>query len=91
MTDIQEAGGSNPPLRTMKAKLKFDLTDPDDREEHLRCVKSLDMAMALFDIKEFIRSNVKYTDKETINLEKLNDEFTDILDKRDINLDSLIS
>ncbi len=34
----------------MKATLEFDLTDPDDRMEHFRCVKSLDMAIVLFEI-----------------------------------------
>lgn len=33
-----------------KAILKFDLTDPDDRIEHMRCVKSTDMALALWQI-----------------------------------------
>ena len=34
----------------MKAKLTFDLSDSDQRMEHLRCVKSLDMALALWEI-----------------------------------------
>jgi hypothetical protein len=34
----------------MKAKLIFDLNDPDQKMEHLRCVKSLDMALALWEI-----------------------------------------
>ena len=34
----------------MKAILEFDLNDPDDRIDHLRCVKSLNMAIALSDI-----------------------------------------
>jgi hypothetical protein len=33
-----------------KAYLKFDLTDQDERMEHMRCVKALDMSLALFDI-----------------------------------------
>ena len=32
------------------ATLTFDLTDTDDRQEHLRCVKSLDMALVIWDI-----------------------------------------
>ncbi len=31
----------------MKATLEFNLNDPDDRREHLRCVKSTDMAIVL--------------------------------------------
>ena len=34
----------------MKAKLIFNLDDPDDRMAHKRHVKSLDMALALWDI-----------------------------------------
>lgn len=34
----------------MKAILKFDLTDSDDRMAHQRCIKSLDLALALWDI-----------------------------------------
>ena len=34
----------------MKAKLTFDLNDQDDRKAHLRCIKSTDMAVVLFEI-----------------------------------------
>ena len=34
----------------MEATLKFNLNDPDDKMAHLRCVKSLDMALALWEI-----------------------------------------
>ena len=34
----------------MKAKLTFDLTDPDDCMAHERCVKSTDMALVLWEI-----------------------------------------
>ena len=34
----------------MKAKLIFDLSDSDQKMEHLRCVKSTDMALALWQI-----------------------------------------
>jgi hypothetical protein len=34
----------------MKAKLTFDLNDPDQKMEHFRCIKSLDMALALWEI-----------------------------------------
>lgn len=35
----------------MKAVLEFDLNDPDDRQAHQRCVKALDMALALWEIR----------------------------------------
>lgn len=34
----------------MNAQLTFDLTDPDDRMAHLRCVKAMDMALVLWEI-----------------------------------------
>jgi len=36
----------------MKAKLKFDLNDPEERMQHMRCTKALDMAIALWDIQQ---------------------------------------
>lgn len=36
----------------MEATLKFDLNDPEQRMEHFRCTKALDMAIALFDIQQ---------------------------------------
>ena len=44
----------------MKAKLVFDLNDPDDRLEHQRMLKSTDMQIALWDISQELRSKVKY-------------------------------
>ena len=35
----------------MKAKLIFDLDNPDDRMAHMRATKSLDMAVVLFEIQ----------------------------------------
>ena len=89
MTDIQEAEGSSPSLHTMEAILKFDLTDEDDREEHLRCTKSLDMALALDDIRAYI---VKIWDEEeTVDVEILKERFFEILEHRRINTDELVS
>jgi hypothetical protein len=35
----------------MKAVLEFDLDNPDDRMAHMRAVKSLDMAIVLFELQ----------------------------------------
>ena len=35
----------------MKATLEFNLGDPDDKMAHLRCVKSLDMALVLWELQ----------------------------------------
>jgi len=39
----------------MKATIEFDLSDPDERMEHLRCVKSLGMALILWEIVHNLR------------------------------------
>ena len=66
----------------MKAILEFDLEEIGDREEHLRCVKSLDLALALWDIT----SNNKRLDREGIL-----DKMESVLNEYDINLDILVT
>jgi hypothetical protein len=48
----------------MKATLKFDLNEQDDVLSHKRCVKSLDMAIALWEVDQYLRSESKYKDNE---------------------------
>jgi hypothetical protein len=78
----------------MKANLKFDLDNPDDRVEHMRCVKATDMALMLSDIKQKIRSKLKYSEDlsedELHQWEVMQDEFYSIADDYGINLDLLI-
>ena len=42
----------------MKAKLEFDLDNPEEKKEHFRCIKSLDMACALFEIANNLRKKM---------------------------------
>lgn len=78
----------------MKAKLKFDLDNADDKIEHMRCVKATDMALMLWDIKQKIRSKLKYSndlsEDELHQWEVMQDEFYSIADDYGINLDLLI-
>ena len=66
----------------MKATLEFNLDDPDDRQAHLRCVKSLDMAIALFDI-------INNADRNVNTVEEYQDRINTLT--MNINLDELIS
>lgn len=80
----------------MKGILKYNLDDFDDRQAHLRAVKSLDLAIALFDIGNELRSKVKYvsddTSEDTIKAyEDIRDEYFRILSNYGIDLDELIS
>ena len=43
----------------MKATLSYNLNDPDDRMAHLRAVKSMDMASALFDITRNLKNKIE--------------------------------
>ena len=63
----------------MNAKLEFDLDNPDDKMEHMRCIKATDMALMLWDIKQKIRSKLKYSEDlsedELHQWEVMQDEF----------------
>lgn len=44
----------------MKATLEFNLDDVNDRMAHLRCVKSTDMAIVLFNILHNLERELEY-------------------------------
>ena len=76
----------------MEAILKFDLNDPDDRREHQRMLKSIDMQMALWDISQELRSKVRYapdsmSGDEYKAWEQAQDMFYRIINEYTINLD----
>lgn len=53
----------------MKAKLEFDLNDPDDRMEHMAAVKASDMAQLLWNIRFNLRRNI-YDEVDNMNDDK---------------------
>ena len=67
----------------MKAYLK-----PEDEQEHLRMVKSLDMALVLWDIDNWLRAQIKYHEKD---YDEVREELYRIMNEYGINLDELIS
>jgi hypothetical protein len=78
-----------------KAKLKYDLDDFDDRMAHLRAVKSLDMAMALWDITHNTKKGLEWSmeGKEIDKYEALEmvfDKIYEILEEHNIKMDDLI-
>lgn len=81
----------------MKANLKFDLDNPDDKRAHLRAIKSLDMALALWHIEANMRK--KLEDKidlwqEVFTPEMVIDAFVtelrNILDEYKIDTEDLV-
>jgi hypothetical protein len=82
-----------------KGILEFDLNDPDEVMAHLRCVKSTDMALSLWDIiyevrkgtKRELEGNEASTDAEFELHEKIFEKIFEVLEDRDIKIDNLIN
>ena len=76
----------------MKAKLTFNLEDEDDSLAFSRCAKSLEMALALWEMSNHLRSVTKYSEdeKEVEAYEKVSERFYEILAEQGINIDNLI-
>lgn len=74
----------------MKAALQFNLDDPDDSMAHLRCVRSLEITLALWTIRNKIAYAVDTSENGMIDGYELLKEMADVLTEHDINFDSLI-
>ena len=78
----------------MKAKLTFDLNDPDDRLEHERCVKSLDIALVLWELTHnFYRSLTKEFDEDDSyykGVDAVYDRLKELLYEHNVDVDKLI-
>ena len=83
----------------MKATLSYNLNDPDDRMAHLRAVKSLDMAAALFEITRNLRKKIetRFEDIDNTNndvfdgIQEVFDGIYEILVDNSIDIDELIN
>jgi hypothetical protein len=79
-----------------KATLEYDLNEPDDVMAHLRAVKSLDMALALWDIVHNTKKGLEWSlegkeiDKYD-TLELVFEKIHEILNEHNINTDELIN
>lgn len=73
----------------MKAILSFNLDDPEDKEKHLRCVKAADLCLTLWDFDQWLRSEIKYNEKE--HLQEVRDELYSKMEEYGIDLDNLIT
>ena len=74
----------------MKAIIEFEL--PEDQEEYEKANNANKMYMALWDIKQLLRSKLKYNsdglnDEQLEQWEAMRGDFFDILDNNDLKLD----
>ena len=77
----------------MKATLEFNLDDPDDKKAHLRCVKSLDMSIVLFEILTNLRksfNNHNGSQDYSDGVEDVFQSIGDLLEIHGIVIDDLI-
>lgn len=82
-----------------KAILEFDLNEPDDRKDHMRAVKSTDMALALWEIVYNIKKKIEYEIEQDEYLDlsqydivdKIYEKIQNELNERGINLDQLLN
>lgn len=70
----------------MKAILEFNL--PDDQYEFNQHIKGANCANAIWEMKEYLRSQYKYSDNEAAW--PIQEELNEILERNDINLDNLV-
>ncbi len=76
----------------MEAILKFNLDEYEDRNQHLRCVKSTDMYLAIYDImkiKRYYEKNVELSDDQDKLLENIYEKIFGILEEHNISLSDL--
>lgn len=75
----------------MQAKLIFDLDDSNDQMAHLRCIKSLDMALVIW---EFVRNSRKKLENREFKdsceaIDATYERLFELLEEYDINIDKL--
>jgi siderophore synthetase component len=75
----------------MKATLSFNLDLIDDEMDHRRCMKSLDMALFIFDFSNKMRRLVDTSeDGKYIDEQHLWNAWNESLEAYDINIDRLV-
>ena len=85
----------------MESTLKFNLDEFNDRMAHLRCVKSMDMALTLFDITNLFKEleneidTREYEERPPMTNEEVIEWFRvnifEVMNSYNINLDELIT
>jgi len=74
----------------MEAILKFDLNEPDDVRNHMRCIKALDMACVLWEIRNLRKELEWMEEKGELISELVMGRILEHFDNHNINLDELM-
>jgi len=75
----------------MEAILKFDLNEPDDVRSHLRCIKALDMACVLWELRN-IRKELEWMEEQgELSSETVMSKILEHFDNHNVNADELIA
>jgi hypothetical protein len=74
----------------MKATLEFDLNEPDDIIKHLRCIKALDMACALWEIRNLGKELGWLEEEGTLTAEAVMEKILEHFENHNINTDELL-
>lgn len=80
----------------MKGTLEFNLDEPEDEIAYMRCVKAKDMALALWDVDQYLRAKTKYAPDSMSpevyeSLLETRDKLREIMSDNNIDLDELMS
>jgi hypothetical protein len=80
-----------------KATLEYNLDEVDDRDAHLRAIKSLSLTLALWEMDQHLRSELKYgtregelSDEAYKAIERTREKLHEILEENGIILDELM-
>jgi hypothetical protein len=68
-------------------EIKYTFDTYEDKNAVTVLIKHYDYYMALQEIKDFIREQLKYSNKENISLEELKSKFYEIINAYNIDLD----
>ena len=78
----------------MKAILKFNLDEQDDKMAHMRALKATNMALALWDMQQYFRGKLKHgelSNDADSALSNARDILREIMSDHSIDLDELIN
>ena len=80
----------------MKGILEFNLDDSADMEAYMRAVKSTKLAIALWDMDQYLRGKIKHapdsmSEEEYKALQETRDKLREIMSDNNIDLDELMS